>query len=219
MMKVTAVISILKQITKNPTRYDNKTDRWAGWVNGAWLFDCCRLLKAVFWGFCFNKSKKHGGAIYKCGYPDYTCKEMIDHCYDRGPIHGATLVPGELLYMPNHVGLYIGDGRVIECSPKLRGVKETPITFQPWTEHGKLTILKYPSVNPRPAKPSAGLALELTQEPLYASSSKEKPAAHVTGTRYCFDDKIIRGRVRICRTKADIAKGISAVEGWIAWKE
>lgn len=218
-MLKTNFLTTLQKITQSPTRYDNKTSDWASWIRGAWNLDCCRMVKAVLWGFAFIKGKAHGGAVYKNGYPDYTCEQMIATCAD---VKDMTTEPeaGELLWMPGHVGVYAGNGYVYECSPKLKGAAKSKLNFQPWKKHGKLPCIKYDDVVPEPipVEPKPGMELRLTQEPLYVSSSRKDPYTRITGTRFVYDGKIIRGRIRVCKTKDEVGKGIDNVEGWIAWR-
>lgn len=208
-----------------PTRYDNKTSQWAKWVRGAWNFDCCRSIKSFLWGFCFNKEASHGGAIWKHGYPDYTCKEMIDHCEKVSTvIKKDVITPGELLYTSkpsDHVGLYLGNGNVFECAPSLKGCAITDLSYQRWEKHGRIAEVDYgdtpaPAPTPDPEL-KAGELLFLRNEPLYASSSRKEASCCINGEVFLTDGKLVRGRVRVCRSKEDVGK-IDKVLGWIDWR-
>lgn len=182
--------------------------------------DCCRSIKAILWGFCFAKLKEHGGAKCGRGYPDLTTEGMIARCErvssDMSP---AAITPGELLHMKNHVGLYLGDCEVFECAPSLRGCAITSLNYQKWTKHGFIREIDYeeqPAPAPVPQlKP--GEKLSLTNEPLYASSTRTEPSNHVSGTYYLTDGKLIRGRVRICSKPAYVGD-VSQTLGWIDWR-
>ena len=210
-----------RKLAASPTKYDNRTSRWASWVLGHWLMDCCRSIKAILWGFCFAKLNEHGGAVCGRGYPDLTTEGMIAHCekvsIDMRP---EAITPGELLHMKNHVGLYLGNGEVFECAPSVRGCAITSLTYQKWTEHGFISEVDYEEPAPAPApvpQLRPGEPLDLKNEPLYASSSREKPSNHVSGRYYLTDGKLIRGRVRICSKPADVGN-INRVTGWIDWR-
>ena len=210
----------LQKLAAQPTKYDNRTQRWAAWVGGRWLMDCCRSIKAVLWGFAFDKKASHGGAIYKNGYPDYTTEQMIEACRDVSTdMNPPKITPGELLWFRGHVGVYLGNRIVFECAPSVGGCAITDISYQPWKKHGKIREVDYQDAEPAPASPYAGESLLLNNEPLYYSSSRKEPAEKISGKRYVFDGKIIRGRIRICKTKEDIGRGMNGVEGWIDWKE
>lgn len=213
----------LTKLTTVPTRYDNKTPNWCRWVGGAWLVDCCRSIKGVLWGFDFDKTASHGGAVYGRGYPDYTTEQMINHC-DRvsSDMTPDKIIPGELLWMRGHVGIYLGNRAVFEACPSKGGAAVTDLSYQRWAKHGKLRVIDYSQLEPQPEPAPVpqlrpGEPLELKNEPLYASSSREKPSNHVTGRYYLTDGKLIRGRVRICSKPADVGN-ISRVTGWIDWR-
>ena len=107
-------------------------------------FDCSGLIKAVFWGFSGNKNMIYGGAVYNDGdMRDLNAAALIEHCYDVSTDMDF-IEPGELLYMTNHCGVYIGDGNVVECTPKwLNGVQITKLKSRSWKKHGKLKQITY----------------------------------------------------------------------------
>ena len=45
--------------------------------------------------------------------------------------------------MPGHVGIYVGNGEVIEARGHLYGVVKTKLKDRPWTDWGKLRWLEY----------------------------------------------------------------------------
>ena len=73
------------------------------------------------------------------------------------------------------------------------------------------------SVSPQPdPAPSvtAGKAVKLVSTPLYSSSTGKVPATHVNGTYYLWDDKVVKGRIRITNIKSRV--GVAGqVTGWI----
>lgn len=81
-------------------------------------FDCVNLIKGVLWGWNGYLSAQYGGAKYGSnGVPDVSADGMIQKC------KGVTadfrdIVPGAAVWMPGHIGLYIGDGLAVECTPK-----------------------------------------------------------------------------------------------------
>lgn len=81
-------------------------------------FDCVNLIKGVLWGWDGDPSANYGGARYGAnGVPDVSADGMIRLC------KGVTddfreIVPGAAVWLPGHIGLYIGDGLAVECTPK-----------------------------------------------------------------------------------------------------
>lgn len=81
-------------------------------------FDCVCLIKGILWGWCGDASKVYGGAQYTAnGVPDIGADSMIKVCpYTSTDF--TKIVPGAVTWMSGHIGIYIGDGLAVECSPK-----------------------------------------------------------------------------------------------------
>ena len=80
-------------------------------------FDCVNLIKGVLWGWNGDKTKNYGGATYASnGVPDIGADEIINRCANISTDF-SNLIPGELVWKKGHVGIYIGDGLVVECTP------------------------------------------------------------------------------------------------------
>lgn len=111
---------------------------------GTFCFDCSGLVKGILWGFSGDQKKPYGGAKYAGGgVPDLNAAGLIDVCKNVRSAE-ACLVPGELLYMPGHCGIYAGADKVIECSPKWEnGVQITDIHARKWKKCGLLPYIDY----------------------------------------------------------------------------
>lgn len=116
-------------------------------------FDCVCLIKGVLWGWCGNASKTYGGAGYAInGVPDIGADTMITKC-SGVTTDFSKIAPGEAVWMTGHIGVYIGGGKVIECSPAFKNcVQETAclnigaisgMNGRKWTKHGKLPYITY----------------------------------------------------------------------------
>ena len=211
----------LMKLAAQPTKYDNKTSRWAAWVNGRWLMDCCRSVKAVLWGFDFDKKARHGGAVCGKGYPDYTTEQMIDHCLAvSSDMKKDRIQPGELLWFKGHVGVYLGDGNVFECAPSVGGCAITTLTYQPWKLHGFLDVIDY-GVEPEPAPAyelKKGEKLCLKDEPLYKSSTAKTPVRQYSGFAWLVDGKLFANdRVRVTFNEKNVGN-VSGTDGYITWR-
>lgn len=126
-------------------------------------FDCVCLIKGVLWGWNGDENHIYGGARYgKNGVPDVSVDGMKSIC--EGVTKDFSVIEkGELLFMPGHVGVYLGDGMACECTPKwenkvqITGVKNLGSTItnsRKWDYHGKLTaFIEYkPDALPAPDK-------------------------------------------------------------------
>lgn len=132
-------------------------------------FDCVCLIKGVLWGWTGDTSKSYGGAAYASnGVPDIGADEMIRRCPGASSAGWADMVPGEAVWLEGHIGVYIGDGLAVECTPKWENkVQITAVgnigpkpgyKTRTWTKHGRLPYVDYsdagevqkPSVEPSP---------------------------------------------------------------------
>ena len=105
--------------SKNKTRYvkNNSYNKQSIRVNkiktaseNTFGFDCVCLIKGILWGWNGDVSKTYGGAIYKAnGVPDVGADKIMTHCTNVTKDF-AKVEMGELVHMPGHVGIYIGDG-------------------------------------------------------------------------------------------------------------
>ncbi|MCM1216772.1 MAG: phage tail tip lysozyme [Lachnospiraceae bacterium] len=141
-------------------------------------FDCVCLIKGVLWGWSGDKNKVYGGAGYVCnGVPDIGADSMINVCTGVSTTGWANMVPGEAVWLSGHIGVYIGNGLAVECSPAFANkVQITAVSnigtkagysARKWTKHGKLPYLDYSdqtssSSTPAPAT-TTGLAPQDTK--------------------------------------------------------
>ena len=125
-------------------------------------FDCVCLIKGILWGWNGNKNATYGGAKYESnGVPDVGCDYMIAACSDISTDFNNIEI-GEVVWMPGHIGVYIGDGLAVECTPKwdncvqITACNRTVKGYhrRNWTKHGKLPYVTYvsQSVTPIPTK-------------------------------------------------------------------
>jgi hypothetical protein len=114
-------------------------------------FDCVCLIKGVLWGWCGNTGKTYGGASYKSnGVPDIGADSMIKVCLDVSTDFSKIEI-GEAVWMEGHIGVYVGGGLAVECTPKwdnkvqLTACNRTVSGYnrRNWTKHGKLPYIEY----------------------------------------------------------------------------
>ena len=139
-------------------------------------FDCVCMIKGLLWGWNGDKAKTYGGATYKANdVPDIGADSMIKVCSDLSTDFSKIEV-GEAVWVEGHIGVYIGDGLAVECTPKWDNkVQITACNCdrsgyhrRNWTKHGKLPYVSYtgekdtPAVEQKPAedKPATGAVLK-----------------------------------------------------------
>lgn len=116
-------------------------------------FDCVNLIKGVLWGWNGDKKKTYGGAKYNTnGVPDTNADGMIKLCKNVTTDFSKIEV-GEAVWCSGHIGVYIGDGLAVECTPSWKNkVQITAVnnigtksgySARKWTTHGKLPWIEY----------------------------------------------------------------------------
>ena len=114
-------------------------------------FDCVCLIKGILWGWNGSKYRIYGGAAYATnGVPDIGANTIIKKCNGISTDFSSVEI-GELLWKSGHVGIYIGDGLAVECTPAWDNcVQITSCNCdkegyhrRDWTKHGKLPYVEY----------------------------------------------------------------------------
>lgn len=134
--------------------YNKKAERTAmiqAATEDTFGFDCVCLIKGILWGWSGDVSRTYGGAVYKANdVPDIGADSMIKVCKDVSTDFSGIEV-GEAVWMEGHIGVYIGDGLAVECTPKWANKVQitacnqsvTGYNRRNWIKHGKLPYIKY----------------------------------------------------------------------------
>ena len=145
-----------KKRYRNNHEYNRKPERQAMIMAASadtFGFDCVCLIKGVLWGWSGDTSKTYGGATYNSnGVPDTSADGMIRFCQNVSTDF-SNIVPGEAVWLSGHIGIYIGNGLAVECTPKWKNcVQITAVAnigsvagyqSRRWTKHGKLPYVEY----------------------------------------------------------------------------
>lgn len=109
-------------------------------------FDCVCLIKGVLWGWNGNLNHVYGGAVYGSnGVPDINADTMITKCKNISTDFNNITI-GEAVWLSGHIGVYIGNGEVVECTPAWKNnVQITKLSQRKWLKHGKLPYITYVS--------------------------------------------------------------------------
>lgn len=116
-----------------------------------YVFDCVGLIKGIIWEWEKVKYKSNGlDDVSDQGLWDKYCKDKSKDFTD--------IQPGEIMHIKGHVGIYIGDGKVIECTNKwsknvlVSSINKGDKYYRAWTEHGKFTLLTYEGLVAAPSQ-------------------------------------------------------------------
>lgn len=154
-------------------------------------FDCVCLVKGILWGFTGDEKKENGGSKYESnGVPDYSVKQMKAECTDiSSDFDEDKLVEGELVFLKDnsHVGIYVGNGEVIESTPAWKGcVQKTllpsrnssnyeKLPVRKWDYHGKSKYITYKTKTTAAATtPAAEVALAALTKAELSKAQAEK---------------------------------------------
>lgn len=137
-------------------------------------FDCVNLIKGVLWGWNGDKKKTYGGAKYKDNdVPDTNADGMIKLC-SKVTTKFDKIEVGEAVWTDGHIGVYIGNGLAVECTPSWANkvqitacnCKKTGYKTRTWKKHGKLPWIKYDVKTTAPTtKPVAKPVAKPTTKP------------------------------------------------------
>lgn len=114
---------------------------------GYYGVDCVGLVKSYYWSGSPDGgrgSKNYG----KPGYPDVNAGGMFKAATEKGTIDTLPEIPGLILYSTTHphVGVYVGNGEVIESTLSIRGdgVSKTKVkNWSGWTHWFKCPYIEY----------------------------------------------------------------------------
>ena len=118
-------------------------------------FDCVCLIKGLLWDWEGDKTKTYGGATYTSnGVPDIGADAMIKVCKELSTDFSKIEI-GEAVWTDGHIGIYVGDGLAVECTPAWKNcVQLTACNCtkngyprRNWKKHGKLPYVAYTGKN------------------------------------------------------------------------
>ena len=126
---------------------------------GQKVHDCCGLIKGYLWCDTPDGSPKYNAA------QDVAVEGLYRTCHRRGGISTLPETPGVCVFMANmgHVGVYIGNGEVVEAMGHAVGVVKTKVAGRGWAYWGMPEWISYddaaveaPSVGSADSSPKGG---------------------------------------------------------------
>lgn len=104
---------------------------------GKKVHDCIGLIKGYLWSDTPTSTPKYNSA------QDVNADGMLTRCKEKGNISTIPELPGVLVFSPQHVGVYIGNGYVIEARGHKYGVVKTKLSERGWKNWGKCPWIEY----------------------------------------------------------------------------
>lgn len=107
---------------------------------GQKVHDCIGLIKGYMWSKDANDEHP---AYATNGFKDYSADMYLRHAKRKGTISTMPDVAGIAVFMKGHVGVYIGDGEVIEARGHKYGVVKTKLKERKWTHWAYIDEIYY----------------------------------------------------------------------------
>lgn len=107
-------------------------------VTGQKVHDCVGLIKGYLW----SDTPEDAAPVY---HPeqDVSANGLYGLCLESGNVCDIPEEPGVLVFFNHHVGVYIGNGEVVEARGRKYGVVKTKLTDRPWEKWGVCPYIDY----------------------------------------------------------------------------
>lgn len=125
------------------------------WLGGR-TADCIGLIK----GYCWYDPVTGKVDYAVNGMPDIGADYMYHSVAEKGTIDTIPEIPGLAVWFPGHIGVYIGNGKVIEAKGTKIGVVETDLSAGAWTHWIRIPYINYIEETTEPEEPEATDPLE-----------------------------------------------------------
>lgn len=110
--------------------------------------DCVGLIKGYSW--YDPQTESFGYAVN--GMPDLSANQIYEFASEKGSIDTIPEIPGLLVWMDGHVGIYIGNGEVIEAMGTYYGVVRTQLSRRGWQAWAKVPGIAYMEESEEPTE-------------------------------------------------------------------
>ena len=125
------------------TQYPDGVGKYADFIRANWLgrhtADCVGLIKSYGWLSTDTMTIDYGTH----GMPDIGANEMYFNATRRGGIETMPDTPGLAVWKAGHIGVYIGNGEVIEAMGTKYGVVKTQLEGRGWTHWLEIPYISY----------------------------------------------------------------------------
>lgn len=110
----------------------------ANWV-GKRTADCVGLIK----GYSWYDVESQKTILISNGMPDIGADTMYENATEKGTIDTIPEIPGLAVWKSGHIGVYIGNGQVVEAYGTTTGVIRSRLADGGWTHWLKIPYITY----------------------------------------------------------------------------
>lgn len=132
-----------EQLTGKIEQYPDNVGIYEEFIRNNWLdgrtADCIGLIK----GYCWYDTQTGKIDYAVNGMPDIDANYMANSVAEKGTIETIPEIPGLAVWHSGHIGIYIGDGKVVEAKATRIGVVETNLSDGSWTHWIKIPYITY----------------------------------------------------------------------------
>lgn len=125
------------------TQYPDGVGKYADFIRANWLgrhtADCVGLIKGYGWLSTDTMTIDYGTH----GMPDVGANEMYYSATRKGKIATMPDTPGLAVWKAGHIGVYIGNGEVVEAMGTKYGVVKTQLEGRGWTHWLEIPYIDY----------------------------------------------------------------------------
>lgn len=129
-------------LIRKKTQYPDNVLKHESFIRANWMgkrvADCVGLIKSYLWW--------NDGNIKYQVEQDRSANGMYVYASEKGHLPSMPDVPGICVWKNDHIGIYIGDGQVIEARGTQYGVIQTPLKgpgANAWTHWLKCSLVTY----------------------------------------------------------------------------
>lgn len=123
--------------------YPKEVGGYEDWIRTHWLgkrtADCSGLIRGYWWLDPKTQEIKYGSN----GIPAMGADAMYQAAAEKGSISTMPEIPGLGVWHKGHIGIYIGNGEVVEAMSTRKGVVRTQLASGHWTAWLKIPYINY----------------------------------------------------------------------------
>ncbi|MCM1494510.1 MAG: hypothetical protein NC089_01765 [Bacteroides sp.] len=124
-------------------QYPEEVGGYADFISANWYgkrtADCVGLIKGYGWLNTETRQVEYGTN----GMPDIGADAMYENAVEKGTMDTMPEIPGLAVWHEGHIGIYIGNGEVVEAMGTRYGVVRTQLAGSRWTHWLKVPYITY----------------------------------------------------------------------------